>query len=390
MKKILTRISCVLVAIIFSLSSGGCMSQRELKSLIIVMGIGLDQDKEQPDYVKLTAQIVLPEKIQSSSSSGSSSEEKPYWNVQSSGQDTFEAVRQYSHKLSDRLYIAHTVVFVIGKELAEKGIVKPMDFFIRARETRPDTKILISDKAAEDILETETKLNPLPAVNLSQLLEAQEFNAYSRQVTVADFVNGMLSKTTAFTAPLVGVEEEGEVKIPVIKGMAVFIDDKMAGDLNRNESRGLLWVKNWVKGGVINVDIADGKAALEILQASTEVSPELSNGNVKFKININVRSILGEQTATENLATPENLKKLEELEQIEIMKEIVNCFDKAKLLKADVFGFGEEIHKKYPNEWKGIKKNWESVFEKTELNIQVKARITSSGVIRKPIHPEEE
>ncbi|HPK16352.1 MAG TPA: Ger(x)C family spore germination protein, partial [Clostridia bacterium] len=60
----LKTIVCAALAALALLSSG-CQSARELGDLVIVMGIGMDGDREKPGNIKLTAQIVLPEKISS-------------------------------------------------------------------------------------------------------------------------------------------------------------------------------------------------------------------------------------------------------------------------------------------------------------------------------------
>ena len=38
------------------------------------------------------------------------------------------------------------------------------------------------------------------------------------------------------------------------------------------------------------------------------------------------------------------------------------AFDKSKELKADIFGFGEILHKKYSNEWKTFRDNWDDIY----------------------------
>jgi spore germination protein KC len=109
---------------VLMLQGSGCQSARELGDLVIVMGIGMDSDQKNPENIKLTAQIVLPEKISSSQDGGASSSgsEGPYYNLGSSEKNTFEAVRGYTHMVSGKLYIAHAQVFVIGREMAQRRV----------------------------------------------------------------------------------------------------------------------------------------------------------------------------------------------------------------------------------------------------------------------------
>ena len=166
------------------LQGTGCQSARELSDLVIVMGFGMDSDEKTPDNIKLTAQIVLPEKISSSKEGGASSSdsEGPYYNLDSSEENTFEAVRGYTHMVSGRLYVAHTQVFVIGHAMAQKGIAPVLDFFTRAKETRPTAKIVVSETTASEMLGVKPQMEMLPATHISRLVEGQAINSQSKEI----------------------------------------------------------------------------------------------------------------------------------------------------------------------------------------------------------------
>ena len=65
-----------------------------------------------------------------------------------------------------------------------------------------------------------------------------------------------------------------------------------------------------VKSGIIVVECPDGegKVDLEIMEASSTVTPEIKDGNISIKIEIKEQSNLGSQSCAENLATSEILK----------------------------------------------------------------------------------
>lgn len=388
MKK--NKTALFLILLVFCIAAlTGCWSQRELKALTIVMGMGLDKDESNPQNIKLTAQIVLPERIKGASITSNAAGEpiKPWWNIESTGKTTFEAIRQYSQKLSNRLYIAHTQIFIIGKKLAEEGIEKPLDFFIRAKETRPSTKLLVSRTTASEILNTDTKLNLMPAINISSLIDAYEFSSNFKDITVNDYINGMLSKTTDFVALMVDVVEEGGIKIPNITGLAIFKGDRMVGEFDRYESRGLLWIRGWVKSGVINVQLPDGMVALEIINAKGDIVSELDGKKVKMKIKVQMNSVMGEQTSIKNYATVEGMNSIGKLAEKEIIREMTLCWEKARSLNVDVFGFGEAVHISNPSAWKSMEEQWDKIFPAIDLELEVKVNVTGAGVIIKPIVP---
>jgi spore germination protein KC len=386
LKKRITALLCLALA---AMLPAGCAGARDLNELVIVMGIGIDKDEKTPGNITLTAQIVLPEKISSPGEGGSSSESASYYNMGSSAENTFEAVREYTHMISGKLYTAHAEVFVIGRKMAEQGIAPNLDFFIRAKETRPTAKIVIADTTASQVMDIMPKMNRLPATNISRLVDEQADNSQSRDAELLDFIKAMQSSTTAFIAPIVRVEKnEGEDKL-AIRGMAVFRDDRMVGELSEDETRGVLWVTGDVKSAVINIRIGGGVASFEVLSAGSSISPSVEDGKVTIKISVSVSTEMAEQTCPENLQTQEKMKELQGLIGQAVCDEIAMAFQKSVQLKADVFGFGEAVHKRYNAQWSEMEPEWDAIYPQIMLDVRTKVTIVSAGAIEKPIWTDD-
>ena len=386
MRSRIKAVLCLILTVVL-IFSGGCANARELNELIIVMGIGMDVDTEAEGNVKLIAQIVLPEKLSSGSddSSGGSSD-KAFVNLSSSAPGTFEAVRNYTHLVTGKLYISHNQVIVIGRSLAERGISRPIDFFIRAKETRPTVNLVIADTTAEEILGVQSEMNMMPAIYLNKLVEAQDANSQTFDTDMIDYVSAMQSETLSLVIPIVHLEMNGENVVHMIDSMAVFKGDQMVGDLNSTQTRGLLWVKGRVSSGVINVDIDDGLASLEIFSATSKVEPVVSDdGKVTMRISISTDLRLTEQTCTENLATNENILRLQGLVKEAIREKVEQVFEQAKALHADVFGFGELIHKHRNDIWSDMESNWDEIFQTITLDIKIDPTIKAVGSIEEPV-----
>lgn len=380
------------LAVMVLWTAGSCQSSRELTDLVIVMGIGMDNDGENTGDIKIIAQIVLPQKMSASQNGGTSPSgpESPYQNLERSAANTFEAVREFTHMKTGKLYIAHAQVFVFGREMAERGIAPYMDFFIRARETRPTVRMAISDTTARDVLDVKPSTGLIPAADIAKLLDTQAANSQSKEIILLDYINAMQSGTTSFIMPIIRTEEKEGRKSIYISGMAVFRKDRMVGELSEDETRGVLWVLGEIQSTVINVGISGGIASIEVLNAHSDASPIVSNGKVTMKISISVTAELSEQTCDENLATPENFEKLKKLAGEAICGEIGMAYYKAAALHADVFGFGEMIHKNYNNIWKGMEPDWDVLFSGITLDIKADVTIVSAGTIEKPAWTKEE
>lgn len=390
-KRIKTAVALLLLAAMFL--SGGCWSQRELKDLHITIGVGIDKDPNGTGEVMLTAQIVNPQKMKAGgsgdSSGGGGGGQKAYINHTSTGSNTFDAIREFTHEISERLYQAHTQVIVIGRDVAEEGIEKYLDFFIRAVETRPTTKIVIAQGTALETLCVEPEKESLPAMQINKLVESQELNSQSKPATIQEYISAMVSKTFSFTAPILRIETVEDKSKHIISGMAVFKQDRMVGELSEDESRGLLWVEGKIKSGIIDVSVDEGEAAIEIKSAGSKVKTNIYEGSPSVDINIDVQGAMGTQTCQRNLATMEGIAELEGLAEQAIIGEISSAFDKARSLDADVFGFGEEFHKYHNSEWKQMEDSWGEIFPGMTVNLKVTVKIVSTGIITKPARPEK-
>ncbi|HPT90871.1 MAG TPA: Ger(x)C family spore germination protein [Acetivibrio sp.] len=372
---------------LFTLS--GCFGGREINDLEIVIGIGVDKN-ESAGNILLTAQIVKENETGGTGKDGGG-EDKAFWNVNSTGNSIFEAVRQITHKTGNRLFISHNQAVIFGKDIASEGLEKYIDFFLRAHEMRPTALILIAEDRASDVMDAKPETEKFPAVNIEKLVESYAFTSHLYKVNMKDFASCMMSDTKAPMAPLVSVMQDKENKDIYVSGLAVFKKGRMVGKLNEDEVRGLLWVLGKVKSGVITVSSPNeqGSAVLEILSAKSKVTPELKDKRIVMHIKIKEESSLSEQTTTENLATDSAFERMQKASAEIIRQEILAAFDKSKELNADIFGFGEMLHKKYGNEWKALKDNWDDLYPSVELKIDVESKIIKTDLLKKPAWQSE-
>lgn len=99
---------------------------------------------------------------------------------------------------------------------------------------------------------------------------------------------------------------------------------------------------------------------------------------------------IGEQMSKVDLTTPDNFKELEERQAYAIEEEIIAALNKAKKeWGADIFKFGEEIHRKYPEEWKELEDKWDEEFKNIDVKIEVDAKLRRIRMGTKPVMVKE-
>lgn len=374
----------------------GCWDRQELDTLAIVTGMGIDQGEEDPQQVQVTVQILKPAELQGPASTGSGGgggQSKPYLNVTNTAATVFDAVREFTHIVDRRLYFSHSSILVIGEKAAQSGIQSYMDLFFRDPEARLIAWVVVTKGKAGDVFETQAKIEQLPALNISQLIEARFATSEISAANVRDVMERLMSKTTAPIATLAEVKEQGEQKIVELVGTAVFKRDKMVGTLDKTETRGMLWVLGRVASGILVVtcpqcnDDTD-KASLEIIKANGKIIPELKDGTLEITVKIKEVGNLGSQMCRQDTMKPSYWEALEKEKAQVIQQEVKAALKKAQNLNADIFGFGDAVHKKYPTLWKKWEAQWDEIFPKLKVNVSVEAKLQSPGMITKPAIPE--
>lgn len=375
-----------LLIILLAVLTTSCWNSRELPDLAIVTGVGIDVGQE-PGTISFTNQVIKPAKMKTGAEK--SSEPMPYFNVTSTGRTIFEAIRKSARLIDRRLYFPHSQVIIFSEELARKGVAQYLDLMVRDPEFRRDNFVVVSKGTAAGVLQAKTEIGDVPGSNISHLIKRRVSASLATGVTLLEFMQRSMSKTTAPIASLVEINADG--KTLKLSGTSVFKQDKLVGYLNETETRGLLWILGKVQAGIIIVKCPgnEGNVSLEVVSASGKISPQKKEDKLQIAIKIAIQVHLAEQSCAEDLTKPEKIAFLKkELEGV-VKEEITAALSKARELKSDIFAFGDEIHKKQPQLWRELEPNWNEVFSQLEVAITIESKLTRSGMTTKPARPEK-
>lgn len=384
----------ILISLLLSLMifAGGCWNYNRLDQLGIVSGLGFDLAPE-PGKILLTIQVIKPGEVKGGGMGGGSGDgsggggQTPVVILESTGTTVFEAVREAVTKFSRKLFWSHNQVLIIGKEAAENGVRTYLDFEIRDAEPRPTAWVLVASGKAGDLIKAPGKIDKISAMEIAEIVRAQSVTSKAGGFTTHDFVSRLVSKTTAPIATQIELNEKDEVQLV---GTAIFKGDKLAGFIGKRETRGLLWVLDEVKSSIVVVKAPGnkGEVGLEVTRSRSKIKAEVKKGSLRIKVTVNVRSNLGNEYDGLDLDRPETLQSLARREATVIRNEINAVINKAKELNADIFGFGEAVHRADPKVWKELEPRWNEIFPELEVDLVVKANINQVGLIIKPIMPK--
>lgn len=375
----------------------GCWNSRELNSLAIVSGIGVDLDPA-TGHFKVSFQIVNPSAT--ATSSGPSSGNPSVVVVSAKDKTIFSALRRASKQVSRQLFFAHTQLLVIGEELAREGLDNVFDIFERSHELRLNTAVLVSrDIDAESVLKVLTSIESQPSFGLvNKTHNTSSVWGENRKINVMEAIRSFtgegdmtLNAVRVLGDPVEGMkkkqlEQSAPLAVSQIDGLGVFQKGKLSYFLNGLEARGLEWVLDRIQETVVNVDAAQfgQPIAVTVYHSITDVKVTVKEGIPVFKVNVREEGSVAETGGYIDLSSEQEIIKLEKAFGKATESDIRKAWETAQKHKSDIFGFGNELKRSDPKAWKKVETNWEEHFASGELLLHVEAHIRSAGMRLKP------
>ncbi|OPJ59659.1 Ger(x)C family spore germination protein [Clostridium oryzae] len=393
MKRMLSLTLSVVLCCIFCT---GCWDRIELNNIGIAYAVAVNRGKK--NKISCTVQIVKPDVLKKKST------KLPVQYFSAQGETIEEAIRNIEINLDRKIIFSQSKVIVIDEQIAKEGLWRLLDFFKRNYKARNTTWILIAkNHNTEETIEISSGLSSIQGVYIDTMLELNENDLNGTSVNLMEYYRKLLS---AGINPITGAIEvirqsevsgvddyENDNLVLELSGTAVFKKDKLAGYLNKSETRGLNWLLgNKGTGFFKNSSIDKSKKVVNFIlrKLKTKIKPNIKNGVVVFDIFVNATSDITSISDNIDISDTKVIAELEKMQQKRIEKEINGALVKLqKVLRSDVVGFGGILSKKYPEFWKKYERDWEKIFPDVMCSVNVKARINKSGLIYKPYEIKE-
>lgn len=389
----------ILFMVLPMLLLNGCWSSNELNALAINVCIGIDKSG---DEYRLTKQVINPKSI----ASQKGTDESPIVIYSETGKDLSEIRHRISMSCPREIYNSHLRVVLLGEDVAKEGIEDILSLFARDHEFRTDFVFIIAKgTTAESVMSILTPLETISAIEMYDSLKVSEKSwAPTKSIKIIELINSIIPE--GVNPVLSGVElteskidsdttdalkyssESSRIKFT---SLGAFKEDKLIGWLNEDESKGYNYILGNVKTTVGYVDYGeDVRVSSKVLSAKSKIKPSMENGkptiNIEVDIKAEIESVIGEF----DISKKENKEIFEKLANQKVKSLCEQSIKKAKELGTDIYGFGEEIHRKYPEQWKDMKDDWNKLFQKLPVNISVNVEIKQLGQIGKPLFLKEE
>lgn len=385
-KSIPLYILCLFLIVILT----GCWNRRELNTLAIVQALGIDRTED--GQISIAAQILRPSQVKEASGAVGDA----VWVVTSTGETMFDAIRDASLKTTRKLFFPQNKVIIIGEDAARAGVIPLLDFLRRDPEIRRLSYIFIAHGKAKPILQGVHEQANIPSQAIEGIAKATEASSKLPKRNLKDFLGTLDSPKSGSILPgIILLDKKGDgksIKVVALDQTAIFKKDKLIGWFDGKETRGLLWVLNEVKSGIIVVNSPKDETknvSLEIIDTTSKIKPEITDGELTITVEVKEEGNLAEQMSEVDLTQLDTFQELEMRQATAIEDEINAALTKAQAWGVDIFKFGEEFHRKFPQEWSALEENWEEEFTKLEVNVEVVAQLRQVGITTTPVQTEE-
>ncbi|MBJ6360541.1 Ger(x)C family spore germination protein [Paenibacillus sp. GCM10012307] len=371
----------------------GCWDRREMNTLGIIMGLGIDQAD---NGLKVTAQVVIPAGVSSNTGKVIGS---PITVYSQTAPTLFEAIQKLTLVSPRMMFLSHIRVLVLSEEFASHvGIGDIMESMVRDPMVRPDYYVMIArNTTAETILSTLTALDKISANKLYNSLEQSSKTWAPTTVVNADrLFEHMIS--SGISPVVTGVQVMGDPKAGSLQrnvetsnpgtkliytGIGVFKKDKLIGWLNEDESKGFNYIRDNVRVTVGHVNCSNkGKIALRHIKTSSKMKAEIRQSIPSINIHVKVISTVASVECDEQIGNIDVINRLQrdaESKIINLMKKAVESV--SRKYKVDIFGFGEEINRTNPKLWKQLESQWNEKLAELKVNYTAEYEIKQVGTL---------
>ncbi|MED1780868.1 Ger(x)C family spore germination protein [Brevibacillus fortis] len=368
--KTLTAVMGLLIAICL----GGCWNNIDLTETRFVTAVGIDLNEE-GRYV-LTVNIMKPSsgKADAGGSSGKSTI------IQSTGYTIFDAARNMIEYSGYKLSYHHMQYLAIGTEAAKKDIIGPLDLFFRDQELSGRHWVLYVEGKAESLLRTKGNTNDIQPLKINEQMIASRSVGKYPPVRSLDLMRMLATKEKVgyipISHPFKSLKESREAGAVIIK------DGKAVSSINETQVRGLLWVTGKIKSTIVIVPLKKpGQyGSIEVLDSKAKIRPVLENNQLTIQITVHPHGIIG--SLDHPIPMDSETYKWLQMKVNQIIKEEINAAVAiAKKNKADIFGFHDYVHRKYPKEWKVWEPQWPEHFSQLEVKVNVQSKLLLNGLL---------
>lgn len=367
------------VFVIAVLCAGAVLNRNSFKDDIshraVVQGVGIDINEDGTYTVTL-------ETINTENYSSSERTASPVMNLRTLKGKTVSAAIKSAYAVDGKSpVLSQNRVIIIGKELAEKGIMPSLDFFIRDAENYPTVQMVAVEEKAADFFKNASSETTVVSRNIESILLTSDEDTKVSSVTLAELVNYYESAGHSFYMPIISIIKEKDKPQVTAKGTAVFKEGKFVCNLSEDETSALNFLCNKVRKGTVDF-LSDGvPSSISIIKSKMKRDIDFSSENPSFLLKVKIEADIAEiGSDTAYNPSEDEVKALAKKAEKNLKSNIESLCKKLYTEEyADAAGLSRLIYIHYPEKFRENEKNLNEIMTNSQYSAEVEIRIRRIG-----------
>ncbi|AIS53413.1 spore germination protein GerLC [Thermoanaerobacter kivui] len=381
------KLEVIILLLLSAVLLTGCWDKVEIEDRAFVMAIGIDLSSSSTKRYVVTFQFPNAAQIAKGTSGGGGGSERPSFAVSEVADTIFSASRHISTRLNKALYLGHTQVIILGKDVGEDRdkFQQVLDSLDRSYELSRKLRLLVTPQRAQDILLKKYEIEPNTGAYIRDIFKQYNRTSIFPSIDYNKIIKSLHETNGNAIIPKIVAGKE-DIKIA---GSAIIKNYRLVGWMEDDENMGYMWLTGLVKGGDVSIIMpGDGeniKVPFNISNVSRRRSVKEENGKIVYEVKLEVEGDITEYTFEKHGKMMEtnvlNVMEKKTSERIKQMtKKAIDRFQKD--LKVDMLGVGDYIEKHNPTLWEKVGKNWNDIFPDIEIKVDVSSHVRRIGLFR--------
>ena len=377
---------------------------RNIETVSIISGVGFEKGENKK--MKMTVQIIRPEKGETGTSTSSCIV------ISGEGDTVTEASEEIVRKTGSALFWAHCSIILLRTDFAADQDVMPyMDMFFRSLNFRNTASVIVSEDAPGDILNSDTVFEMVSAFGIQRLLDDQDYESNSVYMSLKKFTKNYyklssstvvagvsfseLRKYTGGNSAGGSSESDKPIRLVVLSPCAVMKKGKFVSYLSQDEFNGYKWLSDTMSAKIINIknmpleseNNQENTLGISLFGGNCRLVPMYEDGKYILKVKIDVKaqvvSIQNELQARK--ITPYKLenryREYARLAEEYIKNDVNAAWTKMIETDSDYCNIQDLFYGKFSKEWQNSRPETDSaMLSGITLEYDIKVNFISGGL----------
>lgn len=348
----------------------GCAKIQEIQYQAYAVGLGVDYRNEEYHVVLQFLDFSNVAKTDQ----GKSDHASPVWIGKGKGKTMEEAIIQIYHGIQIPVNYDQISLFVFGKAVLEKNLVKTVDALDTNFNIRQTGWVYGTEEPVEKIFTTKLPFNyAYSNARIVQPEFMQQHDSLIPTISLQELIYLLNEKAKTILVPRVSTndeiikEDQDPLPVTILHGAYVMKEATMKGYLNEKDLKGFIRVNNKAVRSPVTVSQGKGKfVQVELLNPKVKRRINNDQNGIQIGLDIKISAVVRE--SSNPILSPELKRQIKE----KIRNDVYAAYEKSQKIGGDIYQFEDYLYRFMHDDWKKLQKSGEFPhLDKKDINVDI-------------------